>query len=514
MDLLKIPLDDDECFNRIDANCNDSLGYIADQIFFFGKVIDDDLYGDETIDERKYYTLCPQCGGLTKLERKPHTGDDAICEKCGADGTYYDFRDRNNPMGCIGGQKICFVEYVKGGYVIRLFEVGLDYSDRDYSNPTKLSWYPSVNCREFGREYYINGDITLFENTDGNAPCENAENFVLTDGLDEADAYILNDCEDYCYIDDFTQMRKANTFAEAIKKSIPHKAIAALEKYGFEELLRNIVLYNIRFSDGGGICSVLGLDYNRLKADWKEPKDFSVFDLTTARELRDMGIAYSKSNVIIAQGTGIKELQKMSRYECVKFMKYIRHQSKSIGVNDTVRDYLDYKRECKTLRYDWNDPAVRYPTNLRVAHERTSLLTRSRDQMKWDIGIQKVYAENHEQIEWSDGDLIVIMPKSVQEIVQEGARQSNCVATYCERVVAGKCIIAFLRKANNPDESYYTMELLPNLRSCSVVQCRSYKNSDPSPEDRKRVNAFLQKYKAWFDTRPLSGNKFEMKVAV
>lgn len=517
MDLLNIPLDDESAYDAVESCSNDSLQYVCDQVFFFGKIIPDCnafLYGNDEIDERKYYTICPQCGELIKLPRKPKTGDEAECLHCNADGTFFDFRDRSNRMEFIGRQKLCYVDYVKGGYVVRIFETGLDYSDRDYNDLTTLSHYPSMNVREAFREYYINGRITLYENRFTHGGVVTDTDWEPTNVIDESDAYICNNTYDYNYTDDYTSTRETETLGEAIAQFIPHKAIAALEKYGFGELLKDVALSHLQFPDSDGISNVLGVDYNRLKSGWKNLDLFDQIALETALQLKDMGIAYTESNVNIARRVNVKELLKMEHSERVKFLKYIRHQGKTNDVSAAAGDYLDYKQDCERLGYDWKDPAVRYPTNLQKAHERTSDILRSREYKKYDAGIRKAYKKNHVQVEFSDGDLSVIMAKSASEIVKEGARQSNCVASYCDRMAQGRCIIAFVRKVECPDVNYYTMELSPDMRTCGIVQCRGYKNGDPTPEDRKRIDAFLQKYKAWFNMRPLADDKVQVKAVI
>lgn len=68
----------------------------------------------------------------------------------------------------------------------------------------------------------------------------------------------------------------------------------------------------------------------------------------------------------------------------------------------------------------------------------------------------------------------MIQPKSVREIVDEGAALSHCVGGYAERHAKGALHIMFLRRADQPDMSWYTMEISKELK---IVQCRGYKNN-------------------------------------
>jgi len=62
-----------------------------------------------------------------------------------------------------------------------------------------------------------------------------------------------------------------------------------------------------------------------------------------------------------------------------------------------------------------------------------------------------------------DGDNYIIVPcKNILELIHEGRTLSHCVASYCESVSKGKEYILFLRKKENPDIPFYTIDITPN----------------------------------------------------
>jgi hypothetical protein len=61
----------------------------------------------------------------------------------------------------------------------------------------------------------------------------------------------------------------------------------------------------------------------------------------------------------------------------------------------------------------------------------------------------------------------------VAELKAEGKALHHCVGTYAERVANGSTNIFFIRKAEQPDTPYYTLEIGQNG---SIVQCRGNKN--------------------------------------
>jgi hypothetical protein len=55
------------------------------------------------------------------------------------------------------------------------------------------------------------------------------------------------------------------------------------------------------------------------------------------------------------------------------------------------------------------------------------------------------------------GDLIVVVPQSIEDLIDEGTQQHNCVGEYYnERIAEGEDFIFFIRKKSNPKESYIT----------------------------------------------------------
>lgn len=96
----------------------------------------------------------------------------------------------------------------------------------------------------------------------------------------------------------------------------------------------------------------------------------------------------------------------------------------------------------------------------------------------------------NKQYECSFGDYIFIYPDSTQDIKDEAASQNNCVASYIDKVIDGKCHILFLRKKSKPDESLVTIE----VRNNHIVQARRRFNDDVTAEDQKAIDAFNKKF--------------------
>jgi len=77
-------------------------------------------------------------------------------------------------------------------------------------------------------------------------------------------------------------------------------------------------------------------------------------------------------------------------------------------------------------------------------------------------------------------EYIIRPAASCEEIMQEGRALHHCVGShdhYMENMSKGAKAILFLRRKNNPDKPYYTIEI--DAKTNKVLQCRSEYNRKP-----------------------------------
>ena len=166
-----------------------------------------------------------------------------------------------------------------------------------------------------------------------------------------------------------------------------------------------------------------------------------------------------------------------------------------------IADYTDYISECVLLGANVNDTAVKTPRSLKKAHDWATTERKVQEKQAYEELVAAVYDSLHALTEWSDGKLRVIMPRSAREIVEEGIRQNHCVGRYVERVATGESVILFLRRVEDPEKNFYTVEIKKDMRRCHIVQVRGEHNASATDE----VNAFCKKYARWFNRRSLNG---------
>ena len=87
----------------------------------------------------------------------------------------------------------------------------------------------------------------------------------------------------------------------------------------------------------------------------------------------------------------------------------------------------------------------------------------------------------------SDSGFVVCVPESPIDLLLESERMGNCVKDYWEDVANSETYILFLRKKEEPDKSYVTMEISKDRK---LLQFKSRENNYASIEAQK----FIKKY--------------------
>lgn len=67
----------------------------------------------------------------------------------------------------------------------------------------------------------------------------------------------------------------------------------------------------------------------------------------------------------------------------------------------------------------------------------------------------------------------MILPKDAQDLIREGKIMRHCVATYVDRVIREECLIFFLRKTNDIDTPFVTIEVDPDTNTIRQVKCKA-----------------------------------------
>lgn len=150
--------------------------------------------------------------------------------------------------------------------------------------------------------------------------------------------------------------------------------------------------------------------------------------------------------------------------------------------------WLDYISMAAKLNYDTKDDSVKYPYNLKKAHEQA---------------VQKVeFLENKDLVEkfctlseqlralnYNNGTFAVLVPTRERDLIVEGKLLNHCVGGYGSAHCEGRSIF-FIRQSKDLKIPYYTLQV--DLKTGKQLQLHGYNNDrdKPIPQEVKDFVCF------------------------
>ncbi len=115
-----------------------------------------------------------------------------------------------------------------------------------------------------------------------------------------------------------------------------------------------------------------------------------------------------------------------------------------------------------------------------------------------------------EKYTYTDGEFSIIVPQSLQQIIEESVDLSMCIhrvenGRYFDRIQRQETYILFLRRNSDIDIPYYILEVEPN----GTIQQKRTTNDAQYEEDIKAFTPFLRKWQAEIQSR-LTKSDFEL----
>ncbi len=243
-------------------------------------------------------------------------------------------------------------------------------------------------------------------------------------------------------------------------------------KSGYKELIRlwrqnKICLENVKPT--AGVHEMLDVSKGRYRLLRKWNADLGLIE------------AAQMSNEYFQPIFTDKDLEKLKKVKTVEKKRLIANMAKEthlpIGhiiklvgeeAEADIRRYYDYLMMARRRGQDLTDEIVYRNKHWRELHDRWNAEDRKlqvKDRRKWANktfrNIRKEAAANEEHFAWKTNGYFITPAKSGGEIIDEGAVQHHCVGssdTYLKRMDEGRTFILFLRKTEDPDTPYYTIE--------------------------------------------------------
>lgn len=199
---------------------------------------------------------------------------------------------------------------------------------------------------------------------------------------------------------------------------------------------------------------------------------------------------------------GEKKIRKLLTYMSLeKLMNRVKRYRKenNQSLYQVIDRYCDYLEMRKELGYDMENEVFLFPKNLKEKHQEMANEKNERadelyiTKMKSEYGeIEKKFKKLDKKYHYEKDGLEIRPAKDAEEIVMEGRKQHHCVGreSYLDKHNRGITFILLLRKMENPDAPYYTIE----IRGDEILQW--YGKFDGKP-DKKKIEKWLKEYERY-----------------
>ena len=198
----------------------------------------------------------------------------------------------------------------------------------------------------------------------------------------------------------------------------------------------------------------------------------------------------------------------------LKLIRYLDAQSKTChmdSLEQTWGTWHDYLSAAQAMQYPLHRDNVLLPHDLARAHETATEAHRrklqadrakSADQRKRER--MDAYAKRKKELDkkyaYENGNFLIRVPESAEEIVTEGQKLKHCVGGYANRHVEGVATILFMRRKDAPNTPWLTVEMNGNR----MIQIHGYRNEGLytgkgrfAPDPREVYRAWLDQWLSW-----------------
>lgn len=283
-----------------------------------------------------------------------------------------------------------------------------------------------------------------------------------------------------------------------------------LLKVGFYKIAQEALKERNRpeFKNGGTVTETLGI--NRLQFHMlRQIGDPSIRDVMILRYAGQISkedfetLRYSHDD---GYDKMYEKYLDMRQYTTIyKLKKYLGKQK---IIHD--RDYFDYVKWLEEMGYDLHNEFNLYPRDFQKAHdEKSKEHLRIQDQKaaeeirRFNSILKKLRKEvsDTDPINLRIKGLFIRLPENLEELKKEGECLHHCVGNYRDKVARGETMIFFIRREEEPEKPYFTLEW-----KGKVIQCRGSHNCDMTPEVKAFAMLFQKKMEV-FENAPRKHRK-------
>lgn len=455
---------------------------------------------------------CSRCKKTVPISGAKH-GKTTKCPACGARSTFKaSGRIKTLSTGTYYGE---IIQKFKNGIVIREFKQYQWYRGTDYKNPNicthederilifdngviKRYWWGSYKNKYYRwildksyipskRTYYWDTRIKLYKR---NLPSLKKHSLLRRSAIDLWDE-LPTSATNYIAIEQgnpvVEMLAKIGMFrlAEEIMEEPYDKELIAQNETQISKMLR---------IDNSRLKRLSSMNANIKMLRWMQYEK-QANTIWPDAMIKDFG-----ENDILASSFGFLDI-KMSFVQCHNYLiKQANIMDETIG--QALVTWRDYHNMAAQMKMNTKNEQIAKPKDVKGAHDEMIRNIQRGDMEKKAKEIEKKWPKVNEQLkklkkfEFTFGDYKIVAPKDVFDIVAEGTILRHCIHTcdyYFDRIQKNESYLFFLRRSNQPDVPWYTLEVEP---SGNIRQKRT--TGDNQNADLQKAVGFLKKWQQYY----------------
>jgi len=172
-------------------------------------------------------------------------------------------------------------------------------------------------------------------------------------------------------------------------------------------------------------------------------------------------------------------------FDLTRLLEYLFYNSVEQGYANNIDGFIDMWRDTLSMENAIFKQKIvdKYPEYLASYHQilcyKYDLIKQKIDEEQWAERAEEMAKYERHGITYS-----ILAPKTPNDMLDEARQQSNCLSSYVRHVIDGSCMIFFLRKTKDINNSLVTIEV---RRDGGLGQVRARFNKSPREEEMEYV---------------------------
>ncbi len=453
------------------------------------------LFFDKLIHGRRR-VICGRCGHEFEVDAPVRRGQEGTCPRCKRMARYHQLWHETS---ICEKAKVCIAHRHEGQLLMRFANVERTYRDGK----------PQYQFDDYFRTLYLNQDgkqtiysyqwmsimhygYDWYRKKNGRTCADEA--FIYTGNLRQVFG------RSYYNIDLAEMARKAArpmAFVPILDNLKNFPQTEYLVKLGLFRLAECVP--SLYLGDGRGFAQLMEVSKQYLPLYQRFDVSLSEHRLIQAAKEWISAEDFQRYRALKVKDPYFDPVPVLEKMSFKKFLNYFEKQKQWYPKESLTRLtgwYKDYIQMSEELRVDLRHKSVRWPKDVREAHDR--ILVRYHE--KEDQILQENLAHTLELLdkgiaEFCTKKFQILIPTCRADFIREGQSLNHCVGQtgYFQRHIEGKRMVFFIRRTETPETPFFTMEV--DMQRMRILQLYGYHDCIAPSEVRKFAEQFLRNIK-------------------